>query len=90
MPEPCCVCGKPSISYCPYCRKPAHGGYGMSGTCGLKHELVCPGARVARCGSEPVVEEVSPNPPSRPVYHIKLKTPMGFCRFGSPQQKRRT
>lgn len=41
---------------CPYCKAYVHGGYGLSGTCGLDHEAICEGARKSR--------EVEPPPPS--------------------------
>ena len=56
MPDPCAVCRAPSISYCPYCLQPVHGGYGMSGTCALAHEAECSGAREARLAPRPEPE----------------------------------
>lgn len=86
MAEPCCVCSTPSISYCPYCRQPAHGGYGMSGTCGMRHEVDCTGAREARLGPGPsqVVPELAPA--VAPIHIKKPRRTVGR-RLGSPQRR---
>jgi len=60
----CAQCKKPCRSVCPYCKRYVHGGYGLSGTCGLQHEATCEGARRSR---EPESKlQVVPTPPCTP------------------------